>query len=474
MVFSSSYFLTFFLPFFLLVYFICGKKLRNTVLLAASVFFFSWGAPKFVFLLLATTILDFYLVRWMSRQDDQRKRKRILILSLSVNLGLLAIFKYANFFVENVNELLGFMGFNTLEWTAIILPIGISFFVFESITYAVDVYRRVQQPLEHFFHYQLYILLFPKLIVGPIIPYRVIAHQIADRSEFETTDNRLNGLYRFCIGLAKKVLIADQIAMYTDQVFAMNYETLDASTAWIGLTGFALQLYFDFSGYSDMAIGLAKTLGFSIPENFNLPYTSASVTEFWTRWHISLGNWMREYLYIPLGGNRVSSKSRLYFNLGLVFLLSGFWHGASWNFVIWGLYHGSFMILERLFLLRFYKLTGKLFSIPITFLIIVTGCVFFRIKEVEPALTYFQQLFHNGTSANTIFDFRFFTLFGIAGILSFAGISRIGKRGESFLYSDKISLYGHLTFSVISAMLLIVSLSYVISGRFHPFIYFQF
>ncbi|ASS47664.1 MAG: sugar acetyltransferase [Candidatus Fluviicola riflensis] len=474
MVFSSSYFMVYFLPIFLLVYFSVGKKLKNPVLLLASIFFFSWGAPRFIFLLLATTAIDFYLVRWMSQQSDARKKKRILIVSLALNIGLLAVFKYANFFVEGFNELLYQLGVQTIGWTEIALPIGISFFVFESITYALDVYRGDQKPLDNFFNYLLYILLFPKLIVGPIIPYRTIAHQITDRSAFETTDNRLNGFYQFCIGLAKKVLIANQIGLYTKIIFEMDFLQLDAFTAWFGLFAFAFQLYFDFSGYSDMAIGLAKMLGFTIPENFNSPYISTSITEFWTRWHISLGKWMKDYLYIPLGGNRVSSKKRLYFNLGLVFLLSGLWHGASWNFVFWGIYHGIFMILERLFLLKFYERVGRILRIAITFMIVVTGYVFFHTKGLDAAFTYFGQLLPNDVVTPVIFDTKFYVFFIVAAVLSFAGILKIGRYLETALYTDKQTDSGHLIATFASFVLLVLSASFLVAGDFNPFIYFQF
>jgi alginate O-acetyltransferase complex protein AlgI len=474
MVFSSSYFMIYFLPIFLLVYFVVGKKLKNPVILLASIFFFSWGAPRFIFLLLATTAIDFYLVKWMSLQSDIRKKKRILIASLALNIGLLAVFKYANFFVGSFNELLNQCGIQQVSWTEIGLPIGISFFVFESITYALDVYRGDQKPLDNFFNYLLYILLFPKLIVGPIIPYRTIAHQIKDRSAFETTDHRLNGFYRFCIGLAKKVLIANQIGLYTKVVFSLDFQQLDAFTAWFGLFAFAFQLYFDFSGYSDMAIGLAKMLGFTIPENFNSPYISTSVTEFWTRWHISLGKWMKDYLYIPLGGNRVDSKKRLYFNLGLVFLLSGLWHGASWNFVFWGLYHGLFMILERLFLLKFYEKVGRIIRIAITFFIVVIGCVFFNIKGLDAAFHYFGQLFPNDAVAPVVFDFKFYFFIILAAVLSFAGIWKIGRNWGNALYADKQTDSGHLIYTFASLTLLILSASFLISGDFVPFIYFQF
>lgn len=472
MVFSSNFFLIYFLPVFLLLYFSVGKRLKNPVLLLASLFFFSWGAPRFVFLLLATTAIDFYLIRWMSQQEDQRRKKRILIASLVLNLGLLAVFKYANFFVENINSLLASMGVgSTISWTTILVPIGISFFVFESITYAMDVYRGNQQPLKRFSDYLLYIVLFPKLIVGPIIPYRSIAHQIRDRQS--TADDRLNGFYRFCIGLCKKVLIADQIGTYTVSIFQSDFSTLDGYTAWIGLIAFAFQLYFDFSGYSDMAIGLARILGFTIPENFNKPFTSASITEFWTRWHMSLGNWMREYLYIPLGGNRVSAR-RTYFNLIVVFLLSGLWHGASWNFLIWGAWHGSFMLLERLFLLKIYARIGKTPGILFTFIIVVIGCVFFWVRETDQAFTYLGQLFSGEGIDREWFDGKFYFFLILAAVLSFIGLADMRKFLENLVFADRTTNLGHIVFTGLSLLVLLLASSYILAGNYHPFIYFQF
>ncbi|MFA6950343.1 MAG: MBOAT family O-acyltransferase, partial [Lentimicrobiaceae bacterium] len=290
----------------------------------------------------------------------QLYRRLMLTLSVSINMGLLVYFKYSNFFIENVNAVLAVFGDNQVEWTKLVMPIGISFYTFETITYVVDVYRRVHKPLDNFWDYQTYIILFPKLIAGPIIRYHDLADQITDRSQNETVDNRLTGFYRFIIGLAKKVLIANQMGLQADTIFAMNYADLDSATAWVGILAYTFQIYFDFSGYSDMAIGIGKMIGFKFPENFNSPYVSQSISEFWRRWHISLGAWMRNYLYIPLGGNRVATKRRLYFNLWFVFLASGLWHGASWSFVLWGAYHGFFLVLERGFLLKVYEKIGKL------------------------------------------------------------------------------------------------------------------
>ena len=407
MIFSSIVFLLYFLPLFLLCYYLVGKQYKNIVVLVFSIFFYSWGAPKFIFVILATTFTDFHLVKWMDASANEFRRKCLLVLSLSINLGLLFYFKYSNFFIENVNVFLQLTGVHTIQWTKLILPIGISFYTFETITYVVDVYRKVHKPLPHFWDYQTYIILFPKLIAGPIIRYHELADQISDRSQYENNENRLTGFYRFAIGLAKKVIIANHLGAYADEVFATNYQELHSQIAWAGIIAYTFQIYFDFSGYSDMAIGIGKMIGFRFPENFNNPYVSGSITEFWRRWHITLGNWMRNYLYIPLGGNRVESTTRLYFNLWLVFLASGLWHGASWSFIIWGAYHGLFLVMERSFLNTFYQKIGRWFSIPLTFLVVVIGWVFFRIEHFQDAFTFLQTMFsfQSGISIHLNLDY---------------------------------------------------------------------
>jgi len=285
-------------------------------------------------------------------KSSGKKKKLLTAISVMLNVGLLAYFKYANFFVENINEVLAAIGIEQIKWTAVTLPIGISFFTFQKMTYAVDVYRGVYHPLKKPTDFALYILMFPQLIAGPIVRFNEIANQIEDRSWNENNNNRLTGFFRFTVGLAKKVLIANVLGEQVDLIFGLGQLEFNTVTAWIGIVAYAFQIYFDFSGYSDMAIGIGRMIGFDFPENFNNPYISRNITEFWRRWHITLGRWMRDYLYIPLGGNRVSTM-RLYFNLWVVFLISGLWHGAAWNFVIWGAFHGLFLVMDKLFLLKF-------------------------------------------------------------------------------------------------------------------------
>ena len=474
MVFSSIVFLLFFLPAFLLTYYLADKKYKNIIILLFSIFFYSWGAPRFIFVILGTTFLDFHLVKWMSATKNQMHRRLMLTLSVSVNLGLLFYFKYSNFFIENVNSVLSVFGGSNIHWTKLVLPIGISFYTFETITYVVDVYRRVHKPLHNFWDYQLYIILFPKLIAGPIIRYHDLADQITDRTQNDTIDNRLTGFYRFAIGLAKKVLIANHMGQQADAIFAMDYAGLDTFTAWIGILAYTFQIYFDFSGYSDMAIGLAKMIGFKFPENFNNPYISQSISEFWRRWHISLGAWMRSYLYIPLGGNRVASQSRLYFNLWFVFLASGLWHGASWSFVIWGAYHGLFLVLERLFLNNVYKKIGKFLSTIITFFLVMIGWVFFRIERLPDVFAYLKRLFSFDFGNALPFDLEFYTFFALAVFFAFFVYSGKGQNIQDAVYFEDYSTKRHFTLSVLTVGLLILSLASITAFGFNPFIYFRF
>ena len=473
MVFSSIVFLLYFMPVFLLVYYIADTKYKNGIILIGSIFFYAWGAPKFIFVILFTTFLDFHLVTLMDNIQNETKRKLLLLLSVSVNLGLLFYFKYSNFFIENVNSALSIFGDKQIHWTKLILPIGISFYTFETITYVVDVYRRVHKPLTKFWDYQLYIILFPKLIAGPIIRYHQLADQITDRTANETIDNKLTGFYRFALGLGKKVLIANQMGIVADEIFGSNLSQLDTTTAWIGSLAYTFQIYFDFSGYSDMAIGLAKMIGFKFPENFNNPYISQSITEFWRRWHITLGSWMKNYLYIPLGGNKVS-KYRLYFNLWLVFLASGLWHGASWSFIFWGAFHGFFLVIERVFFGKVLSKIGKLPSILITFLIVNIGWVFFRMEKIKDAFTYIKHMFSFNFNSTNSFDFEFKTYLILAIIFSFFAISKHTQKLQDAVYFNDYTNSRHLIICLTSLVLFVLSVSSITSSGFNPFIYFRF
>lgn len=472
MVFSSSVFLLYFLPVFFLIYSIASKEYKNYIILIASIFFYAWGAPKFVFVIVGSTLIDFQIVKALYKSKKERIRKLLLFLSVFTNLGLLAFFKYANFFVDNVNHLLVNLGFNAMPWVQIALPIGISFYTFQTLTYSIDVYRGTHVPLKKPTDYLLYIMSFPQMIAGPIVRFNSIADDITNR--VETVNDKLLGIYRFCIGLAKKVLVANVMAQQADAILNGNLADLSTPAAWAGILAYAFQIYFDFSGYSDMAIGLGKMMGFRFPENFESPYTATSISEFWRRWHITLGGFMRDYLYIPLGGNRVST-SRLYFNLWLVFLLSGLWHGASWNFVIWGAYHGFFLIIDRLFLLKFLKKIGKFPATIITFFIVIIGWVVFRIENMTDIWIFLERLFAFDFSSSPDLSAKFCSIFIIAVIFSFLTSFKFGQKIDQFVFKrENYSIATHITFAVLALIALILSISSITTSGFNPFIYFRF
>ena len=472
MVFSSILFLYIFLPVFLLLYHIAGTKQKNHVILGASIFFYAWGAPNFVFLVLASLIVNFYIVKQLYQKPNQ---KGYLILSVIINLGLLGYFKYANFFIDNVNFFIERFGAQPVSWTKVALPIGISFFTFQSLTYTVDVYRNVHKPFDELSNYLLYILMFPQLIAGPIVRFNTIADDIKDRKSNENLENKLLGIYRFTIGLSKKILIANVLGEQVDIIYAMPTDQVNSSLAWIAIIAYSFQIYFDFSGYSDMAIGLGKIIGFNLPENFNNPYNSQSITEFWKRWHITLGEFMKYYLYIPLGGNRVDTKRRLYFNLALVFLLSGLWHGASWNFVIWGAWHGLFLILDRVFLIKLLSFTGKLPRVFVTYVIVLVGWVFFRIENFSQTLFYIKKMFSfDFTNSFQTFSKEFNVTLIIGFIFSFIALFNFGKWIENKIFYSNLDSKKHFLYFTISILFLIICSGYITSSGFNPFIYFRF
>jgi alginate O-acetyltransferase complex protein AlgI len=473
MVFSSILFLLYFLPLFLLCYYASPRKFRNFVILIFSLAFYSWGAPKFIFVLLLLTGIDFLLVRRMYEEGQPAKRKLLLFISLSINLGLLFYFKYSNFFVDSVNQVLSAAGMTQISWTRILLPIGISFFIFETLTYSIDAYRKVITPLKKVTDYYLYILLFPKLIAGPIVRFNLIEDQILDRKE--TADDRLTGFYRFCIGLGKKVLIANVMGREADWIFNSDFSSFDSTMAWLGILAYTFQIYFDFSGYSDMALGLGKMMGFRLPENFDNPYIARSITEFWRRWHITLSMWMREYLYIPLGGNRVSGKARLYFNLWIVFLLSGLWHGASWNYVLWGAYHGLFLILDRMFLAALLDRCGKLVSTLFTFFLVMMGWVMFRLEELHLIPEFYKKLF-SGPFRPYPFENHeeFYTIMLLAVFFSFFAYTSKGRWIQDKIFFQQYTNRRSLLMFFVCGILFILSVASITSSGFNPFIYYRF
>jgi alginate O-acetyltransferase complex protein AlgI len=452
------------------LYYLTPRAYRNYTLLAASVLFYSWGGPVFIFVIFFTTALDYILVKQMEKSSSRKRRKLFLCISLTVNLGILFAFKYLFFLSTNADQLLHSLGVNEIGMNKIILPIGLSFFTFESLTYVIDVYRGEYKSLSSFRNYLTYILMFPKLIAGPIIPYNKIGWQI-EGERVITAEMRLAGFMRFIFGLAKKVLIANVLGETVVEMYKLDPQEIDTLTAWAMSVGYTMQLYFDFSGYSDMAIGFSKMIGFSIPENFNFPYISKSITEFWRRWHISLGNWMRNYLYIPLGGSK-SGTFRTYFNLWIVFLISGFWHGAGWNFLLWGAYNGLFLVTERLFLGRFLK---NNLSIIYTLFIANIGWVLFRNEDMAVTRMIYQKMFSFEFSSSHSVDLRFLVVLPLALLISVSGLLKswypITQNDEQLFVSNKWRLSSLYALSI---LLFVLSASYLLGQDFNPFIYFRF
>jgi alginate O-acetyltransferase complex protein AlgI len=416
---------------------------------------------------MCSCLLDYYATLFYVK-----KKKEIFFYTAVIgNVFLLLYFKYYNFFIENINELTG----NDIQWTKIALPLGISFLTFQKISYLMDVKRGDCEPQPLFHRYLLFVVLFPQLIAGPIVRYKEISHQLLNRIEQITYTNTYLGFRRFIIGLSKKVLIANVLGSAVDHIFAMPSAELSSLAAVLGLLAYTFQIYFDFSGYSDMAIGLGKMMGFTFPENFNFPYIAKSITEFWRRWHITLSNWMRDYLYIPLGGNR-QGKYRTYFNLFTVFAISGLWHGASWNFVAWGVYHGLFLVVERLFLLKYLNRMPKLVAVFYNFIIVSIGWILFRVNSLGEALDYSSAILNNGFdlgTMNEVFNTKFYIMLACATLFSFMGLyhekffnkinTEVGK-SKWKLAASHLSLF----------LLLILCLGELFSSDFIPFIYFKF
>lgn len=478
MVFSSLVFLFIFLPVVLLLYYAVPAKYRNAVALAGSLVFYAWGAPRFVLVLCASSAADYALSRHMTPAHTRTARRWTITAAIVVNLAVFLYAKYANFFVGEVNYLLASLGAGSISWTKIALPIGISFFTFQKLSYLVDVYRGVVAPARSLSAYVLYVSLFPQLIAGPIVRYHDVCRQLEGRTL--TSEKMLEGIWRFCIGLGKKVLIANILAEVADRAFGLEAARLTAGRAWIGILCYSFQIYFDFSGYSDMAIGLGRMLGFRFLENFNHPYISRTFTEFWRRWHISLSNWMREYLYVPLGGNR-RGCGRTYFNLWLVFLLSGLWHGAAWNFFLWGAFHGLFLCLDKLTGFSRRRAMPAAVGIPLTFLLVTTGWVLFRSETLAQAADYLGRMFlFAAPAADTaplawreFMDTRAVVVLGAAILFSFApafsgALDPVKKRLPVNTAIQLLARYG-------TAMLLfLLSATALAAGQFNPFIYFRF
>ena len=460
MLFSSLSFLYYFLPCVLILYFIAPRGLKNSVLLFSSLFFYAWGEPKTVLLMLLAILCGYLFALLIERFRGRRLSRLFLILSVAVSAGILGFFKYADFFIQNFNALTGL----SLPLLRVALPIGISFYTFQLISYTVDVYRGVPAR-RNFIDLAAYIALFPQLIAGPIVRYSQIAEQLSSRRH--SLEKAALGIRRFVLGLGKKVLLANALGQLCE-VFRASQDK-SVLFFWLYAAANMLHIYFDFSGYSDMAIGLGKLFGFDFPENFNYPYISRSITEFWRRWHISLGSWFRDYVYIPMGGNRVS-RPRWLLNILVVWLLTGFWHGAAWNFIVWGLFFAVFLILEKLWLQNWLEKAPVLRRVYVLF-IVMLSFIIFSADDMGQALSSLASLFGAGglplLSAEFLYTLKSYALLLISAVIGATPLParlfrRLGDRLQNWLE--------------IPALLLILALStaYLVDGSFNPFLYFRF
>lgn len=468
MVFSSLFFLFVFLPAVLLLYYITPRRYRNFVLFISSLFFYAWGEPVYILLMLFSTAANYTLGLLLGRCREKNSNARpVLIVSIFINIGLLCFFKYFDFLLQTVNSLLG----TSLASPDLALPLGISFYTFQAISYIIDVYRGAVPAQRKFIVFGTYIALFPQLIAGPIVRYHMVAEQLVGRVEGLEVFGE--GVRRFVVGLGKKVLLANNIGLLWQQIQQLPPSEVTILTAWLGITAFALQIYFDFSGYSDMAIGLGKMFGFTFPENFNYPYISRSITEFWRRWHISLGSWFREYVYIPLGGNRLG-KPALYRNLFLVWFLTGLWHGAAWNFVLWGLYYGFILALEKAFLLKWLSRAPRFICHAYAVLMVLLGWVLFAFDNLPTGWQYFQALF--GLSGAGLLDresiYFLYTHAILITIALFASTPFINKIMQKLFESSAALYYAAATLSCL--LVLFLSTVYLVDTTYNPFLYFRF
>lgn len=463
MLFSSLSFLFCFFPLVVLTYFVLRPALQNYFLLLASLLFYAWGEPKYLLIMLSVIAIN-YLAGIGISYFTQHK-KAILVLSILLNLSILGFFKYTDFIIENINLVFK----SNLPLLHIALPIGISFYIFQSMSYTIDVFTGAVQSQKNIFKFALYVSLFPQLIAGPIVKYRDIANEIDNRNV--SLQDVVDGLKRFIVGLSKKVILANTMGEVADTIYSTGTNNISADIAWLGAIAYSLQIFFDFSGYSDMAIGIGRMFGFKFLENFNHPYIADSVTDFWRRWHISLSSWFREYLYIPLGGNRVSTLRRN-INLFVVFFATGLWHGASWNFIIWGLWHGFFLIVEKYFSKNYTNnsIYKKIIKHIYVILVFIIGWVFFRADNLAVALNYIKVMFCITSPAVIPFNLEYYltqkvALIGIIALLLCYDWKYPDFTKAQWLEPLKMGY---------SVLLLIISITFIASAGYNPFIYFRF
>ena len=465
MVFSSLTFIYAYLPIVLVVYFTVPSRFRNLVLFAVSLFFYGWGEPVYVFLMLFSIFFNFLFGRQIAkyRDTDQDRARQYLVMDIVLNLAILGFFKYYDFLAANLNVI----GLTFLKPLHLELPIGISFYTFQTMSYPIDLYRHDTDPQKKFINFGAYVTMFPQLIAGPIVRYRDIADMLDNRRE--NTAQFSSGVVRFTVGLCKKVLLANSAGTVWKFVTALEPQQTSVTTAWLGILFYAFQIYFDFSGYSDMAIGLGRMFGFEFLENFNYPYISKSITEFWRRWHMSLSYWFRDYVYIPLGGNRKGIRRQI-INILIVWLLTGFWHGASWNFVLWGLLYGVVLIIEKLFLLKRLAKAPSWVCHLYTMFIVLLAWVLFAFTDLSQALQYLSMLF--GSTGSFFNETALFILrdHGFLLIICLIASTPVAKtRLNVFRYTKLNNLQPAM---VVCAILLCTA--FIVDATYNPFLYFRF
>ena len=492
MIFSSLLFLFRFLPIVLLLYFVAPRRFRNGVLFISSLIFYAWGEPVYVVLMLFSTLVDFthgWMITKAREQGNERRAKHVLISAMVINLTLLGVFKYTDFLIESVNAIVG----SSIPTVGLPLPIGISFYTFQTMSYSIDIYRGDAKLQKNIIDFGAYVAMFPQLIAGPIVRYQTVADELNHRRE--TPEEFADGVALFMVGLGKKVLLANNIGMLWDTIAGLPAANLSVFTAWLGAAAFGLQIYFDFSGYSDMARGLGWMMGFHFDLNFDYPYISRSITEFWRRWHISLGTWFREYVYIPLGGNRRGTAIQMR-NILIVWLLTGIWHGASVNFLLWGLYFGILLMIEKQFLLKWLQKAPKAVSWIYTVVLVLISWVIFASVDGQGGLGYFLSMFHgpllNSTTLYLLRNYGVMLILCAVGATPLparlvgkvrAGLNGLGMRragGQTDSRPAAANAAGgdstawQLLWSAAAMVMFLVCTAYLVDATYNPFLYFRF
>lgn len=468
MVFSSIPFLFYFLPLFLIIYYIVPFKAKNMVLLIFSLIFYGWGEPVYISLLVISSVIDYINGRLIEKFDGKRNKQRMfLIVSVVMNIGLLSVFKYSDLLISTVNSITG----SNISLLNIALPIGISFFTFQTMSYSIDVYMGRVKTEHNFIDYMTYVSMFPQLVAGPIVRYETVSRELKERKI--TFDGFTDGMIRFFMGLFKKVLIANQVGMLWDTTLK-SISGLSALGAWLGIIAFALQIYFDFSGYSDMAIGMGKMMGFTYPENFNYPYISKSITEYWRRWHMTLSEWFRLYVYIPLGGNRVGVFRNI-INIFIVWSLTGFWHGAGWNFMMWGFYFAVLLVLEKFVFKNVLEKTPSFLRHILTLFLVLMSWVMFAVEDFNEMGQYFVTLFTgsgNGLTDNGfLYNIRCYGLIILIAMVLSTPVYRILKEK---IAACRLKNVIYVLGSVVFVLLFLITVSFLVRNTYNPFLYFRF